>query len=48
MKKNISNALKISEDDISIKAKTKEKLDSTGQGLAIEAQRVCLIDVKNV
>ena len=48
MKKNISNALKISEDDISIKAKTKEKLDSTGQGLSIEAQSVCLIDVKNV
>ncbi len=48
MKKNISNALKISEDDISIKEKTKEKLDSTGQGLSIEAQSVCLIDVKNV
>lgn len=48
MKKNISNALNISEDDISIKAKTKEKLDSTGQGLSIEAQSVCLIDVKNV
>ena len=48
MKKNISNVLKISEDDISIKAKTKEKLDSTGQGLSIEAQSVCLIDVKNV
>lgn len=48
MKKNISNALKINEDDISIKAKTKEKLDSTGQGLSIEAQSVCLIDVKNV
>lgn len=48
MKKNISNALKISEDDISIKAKTKEKLDSTGQGLSIEAQSICLIDVKNV
>lgn len=48
MKKNISNALLISPDLISIKAKTKEKSDSTGEGLSIEAMSVCLIDVKNI
>ena len=48
MKKNISNALSISPDLISIKAKTKEKSDSTGEGLSIEAMSVCLIDVKNI
>ena len=48
MKKNISNALSICPDLISIKAKTKEKSDSTGEGLSIEAMSVCLIDVKNI
>ena len=48
MKKNISNTLSISPDLISIKAKTKEKSDSTGEGLSIEAMSVCLIDVKNI
>lgn len=48
MKKNISNALSIPPDLISIKAKTKEKSDSTGEGLSIEAMSVCLIDVKNI
>lgn len=48
MKKNISKALSISPDLISIKAKTKEKSDSTGEGLSIEAMSVCLIDVKNI
>ena len=48
MKKNISNALSISPDLISIKAKTKEKSDSTGEGFSIAAMSVCLIDVKNI
>ncbi len=43
MAENIANALNISKKDVSIKAKTKEKQDSTGLGLSIEAYAVCLI-----
>lgn len=44
MKRNLSNVIGISEDYISIKAKTKEHLDSIGQNLAIEAQAVVLVE----
>lgn len=47
MKKNISNALSISPDLISIKAKTKEKLDATGEGNAIEAMAIVLVEKNN-
>ena len=42
MKEVLSNALNISVEDISIKAKTKEGLDSTGEGRSIEAQAVVM------
>ncbi len=49
MKKNISNALKIDKNKVSIKAKTKEGQDSAGEEKSIEAQAICLVDnIKNV
>ena len=49
MKENISCALKIDKGLISIKAKTKEAMDSAGKGYSIEAYAVCLIsDVKKI
>lgn len=47
MKKNISSALKISQDKISVKAKTEEKLGYIGKGYAIAAQAVCLLNKKD-
>ncbi len=44
MKKKLAAALNITEDKISIKGKTKEKLDDTGAGLCIEAYSICLIE----
>ena len=44
MKEILSSILKISPDDLSIKAKTKEKLDAVGQKLAIEANAVVLLE----
>lgn len=44
MKENLAPLLNIDESDISIKAKTNEGLDSTGEGEAIAAQCVCLIE----
>lgn len=44
MKSEISKILKILPNDISIKAKTKENLDSVGQKLAIEANAVVLLE----
>ncbi len=44
MKENISKTLSISPDFVSIKAKTKEGLDSTGKNEAIEAFSAVLID----
>lgn len=43
MKINIANVLKISIEDISIKATTKENMDSTGKGLSMEAHAVAMI-----
>ena len=44
MRANISNTLKISTNDVSIKAKTNEGMDSTGKEEAIQAYAIILID----
>lgn len=44
MKKNIADALKISLDQVNIKATTEEGLGFTGEGLGIAANAVCLIE----
>lgn len=44
MKATLSPVLGLDLTDISIKAKTKEKLDSVGEGLAIEAQAVVMLE----
>ena len=44
MKATLSPVLGLDIPDISIKAKTKEKLDSVGEGLAIEAQAVVMLE----
>lgn len=44
MRKNIANVLEIELNQISIKAKTNEKMDSTGNGIAIVANAISLID----
>ena len=43
MKEILRKILEISHDDISIKAKTKEKMDAVGQNLAIEANAVVML-----
>ncbi|MBR1425652.1 2-C-methyl-D-erythritol 2,4-cyclodiphosphate synthase [bacterium] len=43
MKEVLARILEISPDNLSIKAKTKENLDSVGQKLAIEANAVVLL-----
>ncbi len=43
MKDVLAKILEISPDDLSIKAKTKEKMDAVGQKLAIEANAVVLL-----
>lgn len=43
MKEVLCKILELSNDELSIKAKTKEKMDSVGQGLAIEAYASVLI-----
>ena len=44
MKEILAKILEISPQDLSIKAKTKEKLDAVGQNLAIEANAVVLLE----
>ena len=44
MAKNIANALKINEDQVSIKGKTKEEQDSVGRNDAIEAISIVLVN----
>ena len=46
MEKNIAKTLEIDENLISIKAKTKEKVDATGEGRAIEANAAILLIIK--
>ncbi len=43
MKEVLAKILEIAPDDLSIKAKTKEKMDAVGQQLAIEANAVVLL-----
>ncbi len=44
MKEILCKILEVDPDDISIKAKTKEKMDAVGQKLAIEANAVVLLE----
>jgi len=44
MRKNVANALNINVEDVSIKAKTNEGVDSVGKKEAIQAFAVILID----
>jgi 2-C-methyl-D-erythritol 2,4-cyclodiphosphate synthase len=44
MSKIIANILEIDADDVSIKASTHEKVDSFGEGKAIKAYAVCLLE----
>ena len=46
MKAALANILEIKSNDISIKAKTKEKLDAVGESRAIEANAVVLLTLK--
>ncbi len=46
MRKNIADALKIDINNVSVKAKTNEGVDSTGKKEAIQAHAVILIDKK--
>ena len=46
MRKNVARVLSIELDQVSIKAKTNEKMDSIGNGIAISANAVCLL-IKN-
>ncbi len=47
MKNVLCKTLKIADDALSIKAKTKEELDAVGNSLAIEAQAVVLLKRKD-
>ena len=44
MRENIANVLKLELNQVSIKAKTNEKMDATGNGIAIIANAVCLLE----
>ena len=44
MKEALSTLLKLSPNDISIKAKTKEKLDAVGESKAIEANAIVMLE----
>lgn len=44
MKEILCEILEVSHEDISIKAKTKEKMDAVGQKLAIESNAVVLLE----
>ena len=46
IRQNLAKILKIDEKQISVKAKTNEKVDAIGEGKAISVQCVCLIEEK--
>ena len=45
MKEILAGVMNISHEDISIKAKTKEKLDAVGESRAIEANAVVMLEI---
>ena len=45
MKEALASVLGLEPNDISIKAKTKEKLDAVGENLAIEANAIVLLEI---
>lgn len=47
IKNNLAEDLKINKNLISVKGKTKEKVDATGKGKAIEAYASLLIDIND-
>lgn len=47
IRKNLADALEMPLDDISVKAKTNEKLDSMGQELSISTQAIALVEKIN-
>ena len=47
MRQRIADVLALEIGQISIKAKTKEGLDATGQGQAVEAQAVVLLSERH-
>jgi 2C-methyl-D-erythritol 2,4-cyclodiphosphate synthase len=47
MKKNLAKILAISEERVSVKAKTFEKLGDIGNGAAIAVQTVSLVEKKD-
>lgn len=44
MRKNISSVLELELNQVSIKAKTNEKMDSIGNGIAIVTNAICLVE----
>jgi 2-C-methyl-D-erythritol 2,4-cyclodiphosphate synthase len=46
IKKNISRILGISESDFNLKAKTKERLDAVGRGVALECFSIAMVRSK--
>ena len=44
MRKNISQALELKINQVSIKAKTNEKMDSMGNGLSISTNAIVLVE----
>ena len=46
MRKNIANVLNTSMEKVSVKAGTNEGLDALGQGLAVKAESIVLLKVK--
>ena len=44
MRTNLAEALKVSKDQVNVKATTEEHLGFTGEGLGISAHAVCLIE----
>ena len=47
MRKRLAAALEIDEDCVSVKARTKEGLDATGHGEAIEVQAAVLVEYRD-
>jgi 2-C-methyl-D-erythritol 2,4-cyclodiphosphate synthase len=43
MRQRLSSALGVALDQVSVKAKTAEKMGPVGEGQAIEARAVCLV-----